>query len=126
MKPRTKIVVFSLLAIVIILCARFFPLNLWLNDFLVWVRGLGTFGVLFYFLAYVVGTVVFVPGTALTLGSGLLFGVLWGTILVSLASVLGATFAFLIARSFARGWVAKKVSKYPKFELIDRAIAKNG
>src|SRR5579859_3194814 len=126
MKPRTKIVVFSLLAIVIILFARFFPLNLWLNDFLVWVRGLGTFGVLFYFLAYVVGTVVFVPGTAFTLGSGLLFGVLWGTVLVSLASVSGATIAFLIARTFGREWTLKRIERYPKFKIIDRAIGQNG
>jgi uncharacterized membrane protein YdjX (TVP38/TMEM64 family) len=126
MKTKTKTVIFSLLVIAVILGAKFFPLNLWLHHFFEWVRTLGFWGALLYFLVYVAGTVLFVPGTALTLGSGLLFGVLWGTILVSLASVLGATFAFLIARSFARGWVAKKVSKYPKFELIDRAIAKNG
>jgi uncharacterized membrane protein YdjX (TVP38/TMEM64 family) len=74
----------------------------------------------------VLGTVLFVPGTALTLGSGLLFGVLWGTLLVSLASVTGATFAFLIARYVGREWTLKRIERYPKFKLIDRAIGESG
>lgn len=126
MKTKTKISIFSLLLIAIVLGARFFPLSLWLNSFLEWVRTLGFIGALLYFLVYIVGTVVFVPGTALTLGSGLLFGVLWGTVLVSLASVSGATLAFLIARSFGREWTRKRIEAYPKFKIIDRAIGENG
>jgi uncharacterized membrane protein YdjX (TVP38/TMEM64 family) len=126
MKTRTKIALFFLLVIVLLLGARFFPLSHWLNHFLVWVRTLGFLGAVLYFLVYVAGTVVFVPGTALTLGSGLLFGVLWGTVLVSLASVLGATLAFLIGRSFGREWTRKRIESYPKFKVIDHAIGENG
>ncbi len=126
MKARTKVLIFSLLVVGVILGAKFFPLSLWLNHFLEWVRTLGFFGALLYFLVYVAGTVLFVPGTALTLGSGLLFGVLWGTILVSLASVSGATLAFMIARSFGRAWTLKRIEGYPKFKIIDRAIGENG
>jgi uncharacterized membrane protein YdjX (TVP38/TMEM64 family) len=126
MKTRTKLAVFVLLLVAVVLAARFFPLSLWLNSFLEWVRALGFIGALLYFFVYVLGTVLFVPGTALTLGSGLLFGVLWGTLLVSLASVLGATLAFLIARSFGREWTRKRIERYPRFNIIDRAIGENG
>jgi uncharacterized membrane protein YdjX (TVP38/TMEM64 family) len=126
MKTRTKALILSVFVIAVILGAKFFPFNLWLDQFLEWVRTLGFWGALLYFFVYVAGTVLFVPGTALTLGSGLLFGVLWGTILVSLASVSGATIAFLIARSFGRAWTLRRIERYPKFELIDRAIGENG
>lgn len=126
MKTRTKLAIFVLLLIAIVLAARFFPLSLWLNSFLEWVRALGFIGALLYFFVYVLGTVLFVPGTALTLGSGLLFGVLWGTLLVSVASVSGATLAFLIARSFGREWTRKRIERYPRFNIIDRAIGENG
>jgi uncharacterized membrane protein YdjX (TVP38/TMEM64 family) len=126
MKTRTKLAIFVLLLVAVVLAARFFPLSLWLNSFLEWVRALGFIGALLYFFVYVLGTVLFVPGTALTLGSGLLFGVLWGTLLVSLASVSGATLAFLIARSFGREWTRKRIERYPRFNIIDRAIGENG
>ncbi len=126
MKTRTKVLIFSLLVIAVILGAKFFPLSLWLNHFLEWVRILGFWGALLYFFVYVAGTVLFVPGTALTLGSGLLFGLLWGTLLVSLASVSGATIAFLIARSFGREWTRRRIERYPKFKIMDRAIGENG
>jgi uncharacterized membrane protein YdjX (TVP38/TMEM64 family) len=126
MKTRIKILLLSLFVIAVILAAVFFPINLWLHHFLDWVPRRGAAGMIVYGASYIVGTVLLVPGTLLTVGSGFLYGTIIGTLIVSPASVLGATIAFLLGRSFARDWIAKKVSKYPKFELIDRAIAKNG
>jgi uncharacterized membrane protein YdjX (TVP38/TMEM64 family) len=126
MKTRSKILLLGFFVTAVILGAVFFPINLWLHLFLDWVRGRGAVGMAVYGAAYVVGTVLLVPGTLLTVGSGFLYGTIIGTLIVSPASVLGATIAFLLGRSLARDWIAKKVSKYPKFEVIDRAIAKNG
>jgi pyruvate/2-oxoglutarate dehydrogenase complex dihydrolipoamide dehydrogenase (E3) component/uncharacterized membrane protein YdjX (TVP38/TMEM64 family) len=59
-----------------------------------------------YFVAYVALTGLSLPGAALlTLVAGALFGVLWGTLLVSFASSIGATLAFLAARFVLRDWV---------------------
>lgn len=126
MKTRIKILFFCLSAAAVIIGAVYFPLNLWLHRFLEWVRGRGALGMIVYGMAYALGTVLFVPGTALTLGSGLLFGVLRGTLLVSLASVTGATLAFLIARYVGREWTLRRIERYPKFVLIDRAIGESG
>jgi uncharacterized membrane protein YdjX (TVP38/TMEM64 family) len=103
-----------------------FPLTRWIGNFIQWVQAFGTGGVAIYTLFYVAGVVLFFPGIILTAGAGLLYGVVVGTLIVSPASVSGATLAFLIARYVARDWVSRKLEKYPNFTAIDRAIEKNG
>jgi len=77
-------------------------------------------------VAYVVATVAFVPGSILTLGAGALFGLLVGSITVSLAATAGATAAFLVGRYLARDLVARKVEGRPRFAAIDRAVGREG
>jgi uncharacterized membrane protein YdjX (TVP38/TMEM64 family) len=104
----------------------YLPVVHWLQTIITWVRGLGAPGGLIYGLIYAAGTVLMVPGTLLTAVAGLLYGVLIGVLIVSPASVLGATLAFLLGRYVARDWVARKLQRYPKFMAIDRAIERNG
>ena len=62
-----------------------------------------------FFLIYVVSTALSLPGAAiLTLAAGALFGLVTGTILVSFASTIGATLAFLSSRFVLRDWVQLK------------------
>ena len=66
----------------------------------------------FYFITYVILTSFSLPGaTVLTIVGGGIFGIFVGTIVVSFASSIGATFAMLISRYLARKWVQKKFSK---------------
>ena len=59
-----------------------------------------------YFLVYVVVTGLSLPGAAvMTLVGGAIFGLLWGTVIVSFASSIGATLAFLASRFLLRDWV---------------------
>ena len=59
-----------------------------------------------FFLVYVAVTGLSLPGAAiLTLVAGAIFGLLWGTIIVSFASSIGATLAFLASRYLLRDWV---------------------
>lgn len=95
-------------------------------DFIRWVKGAGATGGALYALVYVAGTALFFPGLPLTLGAGFIYGALIGTLVVSPASVAGASAAFLIARYLARDWVARRLKKYPQAAAIDRAIARNG
>jgi len=75
---------------------------------------------------YIAATVLFIPGSIITLAAGFLFGVGWGTLYVSIASVIGASLAFLIGRYVARDWISKKIESKPKFAAIDEAIGKEG
>jgi len=62
--------------------------------------------VLVFFLVYVAVTGLSLPGAALmTVAAGAIFGLLWGTVIVSFASTFGATLAFLVSRFLLRDWV---------------------
>ena len=103
-----------------------FSLQTLLQDALLWVKNLGPTGVIAFITIYNLATVLFIPGSLLTLGGGALYGVFWGSLYVILAATLGATAAFLIGRYVARGWVSQKIQNYPKFQAIDSAVAQSG
>lgn len=78
-----------------------------------------------YFGLYVLVTALSVPGAALlTLAGGAIFGLLWGTLIVSFASSLGATLAFLMARFLLRDWVLRHFGQ--RFAAIDEGVRKEG
>lgn len=93
---------------------------------LAWIDGLGAIAPLAFILLYIVITVAFVPASVVTLGAGVVFGVVKGSILVFVGAMLGATAAFLVGRYVARDWVASKIANSPRFQAIDDAIAKDG
>jgi uncharacterized membrane protein YdjX (TVP38/TMEM64 family) len=77
-------------------------------------RQLGCFGrwaPILFVLVYTLGTVLFVPGAALTVVGGVLFGPLWGTIWNLTGATLGATLVFLIARYVGSDWVAGRAGE---------------
>src|SRR5947209_3758504 len=74
-----------------------------------WIAGLGIRGAIVFGAIYVVACVLFVPASILTLGAGALFGVVKGSIVVSVSATVGATAAFLVGRYMARDWVARKI-----------------
>src|SRR5206468_2150624 len=69
---------------------------------------------------------LFVPGSVVTLGAGAVFGVVLGSVYVSISATLGATAAFLAGRYLARDAIARKIGKNEKFAAIDRAVADEG
>lgn len=95
-------------------------------DFAAWVGGLGFWGPIVFMLGYVVATVAFVPGSILTLASGALFGLVYGTLWVAISSTVGAALAFLIARYLARDTIERKLEGNPRFAAIDKAVAARG
>lgn len=93
---------------------------------LAWVESLGAWGPIAFIGIYNLATVLFLPGSLLTLGGGAIFGLVKGSIFVFLAATLGATFAFLIGRYLARDAIAQKIEGNQKFKAIDEAIAQEG
>ena len=66
--------------------------------------------ILFIFF-YALATVIFLPGSVLTLAGGAMFGPAWGTLWNLVGATLGATLAFTIARYLASDWVAERAGK---------------
>jgi len=106
--------------------ARYFHVQDLLKLALAWIGGLGPWGAVLFIALYVVATVLFVPGSVLTLGAGAVFGVVWGSVYVSIAATLGATCAFLVGRYLARDAIARKIEGNGRFAAIDRAVASEG
>ena len=78
-----------------------------------------------FFILYVAVTGLSIPGAAImTLVAGALFGVVVGTIIVSFASTMGATLAFLSARFVLREWVQGKFGE--RLRAIDDGLEKDG
>ncbi|MBR0566154.1 FAD-dependent oxidoreductase [Azoarcus sp. L1K30] len=78
-----------------------------------------------YFVIYVIVTALSLPGAALlTLAGGAVFGLLWGTVIVSFASTIGATLAFLLSRYLLRDWVARRFGQ--RLKAIDDGVRREG
>jgi uncharacterized membrane protein YdjX (TVP38/TMEM64 family) len=103
----------------------FNPQELLINA-LQWVQDLGSVGAIAFILIYIVAAVAFLPGSILTLGAGVVFGVVLGSIYVFIGATIGATLAFLVGRYLARGWISRKIAGNQKFAAIDRAVGKEG
>ncbi|MCI0650437.1 MAG: TVP38/TMEM64 family protein [Planctomycetes bacterium] len=96
------------------------------DDFKTYVAGLGAWGPVVFIAAYALGAILWVPGAALTLLAGAIFGVLQGTGFVFIASTTAAIVSFLIARHLMRGVMERKIAGNARFSAIDQAIGQQG
>jgi uncharacterized membrane protein YdjX (TVP38/TMEM64 family) len=121
---KVVVAVAFLAAFVVLL--RVLPIADWLAAFQAWVRNAGPIGYVLYALVYVVCCVLVIPAFALTLGAGAIFGFVPGAIVNLIGATLGATAAFLLARSVLRHRVERVTSGNARFAALDRAITKEG
>ena len=121
-----KWLLYPAVAIILFVAAKEFHVQDRLKQALDWVGQLGPWGAIIFIAIYVVATVLFIPGSGLTLGAGAVFGVMWGSIYVSIGSTLGATCAFLVGRYLARNAIARKIAGNEHFAAIDKAVANEG
>jgi uncharacterized membrane protein YdjX (TVP38/TMEM64 family) len=105
---------------------HFLPLKDWLEALEDRVSGMGVLGGVVYGLVYVAASLLFVPGSILTLGAAYLFGIAGGMAVVWPAATAAAAVGFLIARYLAREQVERLARRHPKFGALDAAIGKSG
>src|SRR6266508_1021037 len=125
MKARKAIIIILVVALVAGAVLSL-PVRQWFTEFESYVKSLGAIGPVVVVLAYVICTVLFIPGSAITVGAGSLFGLKTGFIVVVLGANLGALCSFLLARSFLREKVAAWAAANPKFRSLDQAIGRQG
>ena len=73
-----------------------------------WITQFGPWAPVVFFCAYVLATVLFLPGLLFTLAAGALFGPYMGTLIALIGATVGATIAFLIARYVLADWIAAR------------------
>ena len=80
---------------------------------------------LLYFVLYIIVAALSLPAAAiLTIAGGAVFGLVWGLLMVSFASTIGATLAFLLSRTLLRDWVQARFGRYLK--PINDGIERDG
>jgi len=121
-----KLSLFVLLLCGLFVAGRTLPVGAYVDDIRGWIDDLGAWGPVAFIAVYVVATLVAFPGSPLTIVAGALFGGLWGTVLVSVASTLGAAGAFLIARYVAHDFVQAKVAGNNTFRRLNDMVARRG
>ncbi|MCI0419209.1 MAG: VTT domain-containing protein [Acidobacteria bacterium] len=121
-----KPVVLLVAILVIFVLAKVFGLGERLGDLRHWIDSLGVWGPVVFVIFYAVAVVAALPGSALTVAAGALFGSALGTILVSIAATLGASLSFLIARYFAREATSRWLSDNEKFRRLDQLTESHG
>src|SRR5918994_4048019 len=118
----TRILIAVALVVGVTVAVYFLPVRQWFMHFESYVQSLGAIAPVVVVLAYILSTVLFIPGSALTIGSGTLFGLTTGFAVVFLGANLGALCSFLLARTLLRVKVAKWAAAKPRFRSLDRAI----
>ena len=116
----------ALVLLAVFLLTRALPTERLLGVVQAWIDGLGLWGPVALGAIYILAALLFVPGSLLTLAAGAIYGLLLGTIIVSLASTTAAALAFLIARHAVRHTVRAKVERSPRLAAVDAAIGEEG
>ncbi len=126
MRSPAKPLLLAAFIVAMLVLVVLFPVREWLTIALLWTESHPYLAWILFIGLFLVASVLVLPGSILTLAAGFVFGVALGTILVSLGSIAGACAAFAVGRFFARDWVADRVTKWRKFEALDKAAAEEG
>lgn len=112
--------------VAVLVGARALGLGDRLGELRSWIHSLAAWGPAVFVFLYAAATVVAVPGSALTIAAGALFGSVVGVIVVSIASTLGASLAFLASRYFAREAMSRWLAGKEKFRRLDEMTERHG
>lgn len=123
---RRNVIVFGIVFAAVAVGFLFLPVREWFIALQVHVDRLGALGPAVVAAAYVILTVLLIPGSALTIGAGTVFGLWTGLAVVVVGANLGALASFLLARTLLRDKVTEWAKANPRFDALDRAIAKEG
>jgi uncharacterized membrane protein YdjX (TVP38/TMEM64 family) len=121
-----KLLALGLFMLVAIVAMRELPVLQWIERFRLWAAQFGIAGIFMYGAVFGVTTMLMLPCLPLAILAGFTFGMGGGLVAVYVGIAISAAFGFLFARHVARGAVAEQIEGHPRFQAIDRAIAKEG
>lgn len=97
-----------------------------IKSFEAWINGHGLLGIIAFIAVSVVLTSVFVPSSVLSAVAGAVFGLGWGTVVMTIAAVSGALLDYVIANRLLSDRISKLLEKYPRMLAIQRVMQNEG
>jgi len=126
LKDWWKPVVFIVIIITLFIVVNVYGFGGKIEELQHWIRSLGLWGPIAFFVIYLGAVIATIPGTIFGVIAGALFGSVIGVILISIASTVGASLTFLIARYFARDAVARWLSTNKTMKRLDQLTEDHG
>ena len=115
-----------ILLLSLVLLAVFLPVEQIIRAIQSWTEANQSSAVFIVTASIIIGTLLLLPLSLMTMLAGFLFGLAQGFVVVCSASLVASTVAFWIGRSFARPWIERRIQRKPTFKAIDRAIQRKG
>ncbi len=115
-----------LLVMLFFLLARWLDLGVGLGETKGWIESHGILGAGVFMLLFALVGVSALPGLPFTIAAGALFGTWKGLLIASGGTMLGATLAFVMARSLAREFVRRRLEHRKVFALVETWSAERG
>lgn len=104
----------------------YFDLDVLIISILTWLDELGSWAPLLFMAIDCAFVVLLLPGVLLTLGAGFLFGVLKGSAYVVVATTIGASIAFLVARYLLSNRISAFFLNHPRLRIVKQEFSRNG
>ena len=120
------VLVVGLAGAVLLVVRTTLPLDVAVGTLRSWAEAGGAIEMAGVGAAYVVLALLFVPGAALTMVTGAVFGIGEGLVVVAIATSVADAAAFLLGRYVARDAVVRLMDRYPRFKIVDRTISHGG
>jgi uncharacterized membrane protein YdjX (TVP38/TMEM64 family) len=75
---------------------------------------------------YALWVTLLLPGVWASMLAGVLYGPVWGSVLVFVGACLGAQAAFLLGRSWLRDWARQRLAAVPTLQAVEQAVSREG
>jgi uncharacterized membrane protein YdjX (TVP38/TMEM64 family) len=117
-----KIAVFAFIAAAVIAAIIWLPAEEWIRSAVSWVRGTGPVGVLVFSLVFIALALTMLPTTHMYLAAGMLYGALWGGLLMNTLGVIVELCTVLVVRSSLRKYIEPMLERHPRLGALDHAV----
>lgn len=119
--PR-KIVLAIVAALAIAAACIWLPVAQWIGAAIEYIRALGPIGLVLYATLFIATSLLLIPMAPVFLAAGMLYGVGWGTVLLTVLSIGTELITLALVRTRARAWIEQCVRKHEKLAAVDKGI----
>lgn len=98
----------------------------WAVDFIEWVHAEGSPAIAIFIASYIVGELLLLPRSVLSIASGFLYGPVWGAAIALGCGIAGALLAFVLGRKVGHTWAMQRIHRHPRMAALERVVDRAG